>query len=105
MEKKKKPNHKPEPEKSDTPKIDRTVDNDIRKKMNTLNSSLSEGIQGLPVLGVNEAGEQDFTIKLYSTGILTLDKALNGGLPCGRITELFGEEQGGKSLISMVAAG
>lgn len=85
--------------------IDRTVAQDLRKKVAAINKGLSETITGLPVFGVNEDGEQDFTIKLYSTGILALDKALNGGLPCGRITELFGEEQSGKSLIAMVAAG
>lgn len=47
---------------------------------------------------------KDFSKKFYSTGILTIDKALSGGLPWGRITEFFGEQQSGKSLISMTCA-
>ena len=85
--------------------VDKVVAGDLRKQIAAINKGLSESIQGLPVFGVNEDGVQDFSIKLFSTGILALDKALNGGLPCGRITELFGEEQSGKSLIAMVAAG
>lgn len=41
-------------------------------------------------------------IEYFSTGILSLDYALNGGVPEGRITEFFGEEQSGKTLIAML---
>ena len=40
-----------------------------------------------------------------STGLLQLDWALNGGLPKGRFTELYGENQSGKSTLAMFIAG
>jgi recombination protein RecA len=41
-------------------------------------------------------------IERISTGILTLDMMLGGGLPLGRIVELFGIESGGKSTIALM---
>jgi recombination protein RecA len=40
-------------------------------------------------------------IKRISTGILTLDTILGGGLPLGRVGELFGIESGGKTATSL----
>ena len=37
----------------------------------------------------------------HGTGISKLDKALNGGVPKGRITEMFGNEGGGKTTLSI----
>jgi recombination protein RecA len=48
-------------------------------------------------------GVDPYKIKLYTTGILNLDDALGGGLPVGMITELYGEEQSGKTLISLLS--
>jgi len=47
----------------------------------------------------------DFTtmnIQRLSTGIASLDSALGGGFPLGRIIELYGLPSGGKSLISLL---
>lgn len=43
-------------------------------------------------------------IERISTGIATLDAILGGGLPLGRIIELFGPESGGKTSISLAIA-
>lgn len=51
-------------------------------------------------IGVNFGS--DVKIEYFSTGILSLDYALNGGVPEGRITEFFGEEQSGKTLVAML---
>jgi recombination protein RecA len=41
-------------------------------------------------------------IRVISTGALSLDLALGvGGLPCGRVTELFGPEGGGKTTLAL----
>lgn len=37
----------------------------------------------------------------HPTGIVKLDQALNGGLPKGRITEMFGNEGGGKTTLAL----
>jgi recombination protein RecA len=41
-------------------------------------------------------------IKRLSTGVSSLDKALGGGLPAGRIVEFFGQPSAGKSLIALL---
>lgn len=38
-----------------------------------------------------------------STGSLVLDKAMNGGFPVGKITEIHGENSAGKSLLTLMA--
>jgi recombination protein RecA len=44
---------------------------------------------------------QDFEVEVISTGSLALDMALGvGGLPCGRITEIYGPEGAGKSTLA-----
>lgn len=48
----------------------------------------------------DESGRKD--VKAVSTGILPLDVALGiGGLPRGRITEIYGPEAGGKTTVSL----
>lgn len=80
--------------------IDKSVDMDVSSRLEAINAKLKEKYDILPsVMG------EDLTVKLYSTGNLCLDDALSGGLPVGRITEFYGEEQSGKSLISLLAIG
>lgn len=86
-------------------KIDQTISLDLKKKMEAANQKLTKIIQkeNLPIIDDGSEGSQDLSIPLFSTGILSLDRALSGGLPVGRITELYGEEGSGKSLISLMA--
>ena len=42
----------------------------------------------------------DFKIERITTGIFSLDEALGGGLPRGRIIEVFGKESSGKSTLT-----
>jgi recombination protein RecA len=43
-------------------------------------------------------------VKKVSTGIMTLDEALGGGLPLGRIVEIYGPEAGGKTVTATYLA-
>ena len=44
-------------------------------------------------------------VPVYSTGSLTLDKALGiGGLPKGRVVEIYGPESSGKTTLALSAA-
>lgn len=87
--------------------IDKTVASDLRLKMEAANEKLKKLIdpRTLPVMDDGAEGAQELSIPLYSTGILSVDDALSGGLPVGRMTELYGEEGSGKSLISLVTIG
>jgi predicted ATP-dependent serine protease len=39
--------------------------------------------------------------KRYSTGVLTLDNVLGGGIPSGRIVEIYGPESSGKTSLAL----
>jgi recombination protein RecA len=43
-------------------------------------------------------------IRTVSTGAIGVDVAVNGGIPFGRITELYGPEGGGKTSLALAAA-
>ncbi|CAE7387207.1 recA, partial [Symbiodinium microadriaticum] len=43
-------------------------------------------------------------VPTFSTGALTLDMKLGGGLPYGRIVEVFGPEQSGKTTLALSSA-
>ena len=45
----------------------------------------------------------NYNIETVSTGSITLDKALGGGLPKGRIVEIYGPESSGKTMMSLSA--
>ena len=87
------------------PQVNKSVDEDLRKRVDEVNKKLKDIVSSdtLPVMDDDTKGAQDLSIQLYSTGILTLDRALAGGLPVGRITEFYGEEFTGKSLVSQLA--
>ncbi len=46
----------------------------------------------------------DYETKVFSTGILSLDLALGGGFPEGRIIEIYGSNMSGKTVLSIYAA-
>ena len=43
-------------------------------------------------------------LKMWSTGLASLDYILSGGLPEGRIIELYGKPSSGKSSLAMYVA-
>ena len=44
-----------------------------------------------------------FGVETFGTGAVTLDRALGGGLPRGRIVEIYGPESSGKTTLAMHA--
>lgn len=51
----------------------------------------------------SEADAGGVGVETFSTGALTLDRALGGGLPRGRIVEIYGPESSGKTTLAMHA--
>lgn len=49
--------------------------------------------------------EKDFSVEFVSTGSFCLDEVLGGGLPKGRLIELFGQESSGKSSLAQFFMG
>lgn len=83
---------------SENSTVEKKATSDLQKRLDAINAKLGKKVDKLPGLDTEER-----QLKLYATGVRTLDIALSGGLPVGRITEFFGEEQSGKSLISLLA--
>lgn len=52
-----------------------------------------------------ESDEDERSVKFISTGIVSLDLALGGGIPTGRIVEVFGPESSGKSTLALHCIG
>lgn len=73
----------------------------IHKDLLAIQKSVNSKIKG----GIVTGASYD-PIQCYSTGIKTLDKQLGGGLPKGKIVEIFGPESSGKTtlMIACIAA-
>ena len=56
------------------------------------------------IMRLGEA-QQHMAVEVIPTGSLTLDIALGGGVPRGRITEIYGPEMAGKSTVAMHVVG
>lgn len=53
------------------------------------------------VVSLGSTKGEPLRIERWSTGLPELDSILGGGMPCGRIIEMFGAEGSGKSSLSM----
>ena len=60
--------------------------------------------RGLKVTALSDENSPCIVHEKLSTGCLALDAILGGGLPVGRITEIYGDESSGKSLIAAQVA-
>lgn len=81
-----------------------SIPNEASEKLNAIRMAM-EQIQRQygkgSIMKFGEAAEK-MTIDVISTGALPLDIALGvGGLPCGRITEVFGPEASGKTTVCL----
>ena len=87
-----------------TKKIDIIKPMNDKEKDNTLEIALAQIEKSFGKGAVMRLGEQGNSEQIQSipTGSLTLDTALGiGGLPRGRIIEIFGAESAGKSTLAM----
>lgn len=73
----------------------------IHKDLLAIQKSINGKVKGAIVTGVSYE-----PIQCYSTGVKTLDKELGGGLPKGKIVEIYGLESSGKTtlMIGSIAA-
>jgi recombination protein RecA len=69
----------------------------LEAAMNDINSSFGKG----SVTRLGSAGGA--LVETFPSGCLTLDFALGGGLPKGRIVEIFGPESSGKTTLALHA--
>lgn len=66
-----------------------------------LSSQLAKMGMDAEVSLTNDLGK----VKWFSSGILALDYLIGKGFPRGRIVEIYGPESGGKTSVSLIAAG
>lgn len=71
----------------------------ISKAIALINKDLGE--ESVMLLGSDTANHD---IKRVSTGSITLDQALMGGIPLGRTVEIFGPEASGKTTVALYVA-
>ena len=56
------------------------------------------------VVRLGDEGGGGHGVALQPTGVMTLDAALGGGLPTGRVVEVYGPESSGKTTLALQAA-
>lgn len=75
------------------------------KRTNTSTSSLDKALAELNNAGKIQISRGSDTpaqeLERLPTGIMRLDAAIGGGIPRGRITELYGKEAGGKTTLAL----
>ena len=77
----------------------------MKKTGNTLESILPQIRKDLGERSIVSLGDEaDLTVPRLSTGVVALDAAMSGGLPLGRMVEIFGPEAAGKTSVAMMTA-
>jgi recombination protein RecA len=75
------------------------------KKTNTATNALDKALAELNKAGNIQIGRGSdmpaLNIDRLPTGIMKLDAAIGGGIPRGRITEVYGRESGGKTTLAL----
>ncbi|HEY9762147.1 MAG TPA: recombinase RecA [Trichocoleus sp.] len=78
--------------------------NDSSEKQKALSLVLNQIERNFGKGAIMRLGEADrMQIETVSTGALTLDLALGGGLPKGRVIEIYGPESSGKTTVALHA--
>ena len=80
-------------------KTNKTTQNKLRKEIKSLAKDLNKD-RDYSVAGYLDEDGLPSVYDRISTGSTTLDKMLNGGIPIGRIVEIFGWESSGKSTLA-----
>ena len=84
-------------------KTDNKKQNDLKEKNKSLDAAISQIDQNFGKGSVMRLGQQQaLDVEAISTGSLSLDLALGiGGLPKGRIIEIYGPESSGKTTLAL----
>ena len=76
----------------------------ISEKQKALNGVLSQIERNFGKGSIMRLGESArMRVEMIPTGALTLDMALGGGLPKGRVIEIYGPESSGKTTVALHA--
>jgi len=88
----------------DASKSDTSQPTNVDAKRKSLEEALSRAEKNFGKGAVMRLGERThMNVETIPTGSLSLDIALGGGLPRGRIVEIFGPEGGGKTTLTLHA--
>ena len=84
-------------------KSDNKKEQEIKEKNKALNAAISQIDQNFGKGSVMRLGQQQaMDVESISTGSLSLDLALGiGGLPKGRVVEIYGPESSGKTTLAL----
>ncbi|MBE9138718.1 recombinase RecA [Nodosilinea sp. LEGE 07088] len=78
--------------------------NDVTEKQKALSMVLNQIERNFGKGAIMRLGEASrMTVETIPTGALTLDLALGGGLPKGRVIEIYGPESSGKTTVALHA--
>ena len=88
-------------------KPDNKKQQEFKEKNKALNAAISQIDQNFGKGSVMRLGQQQaMDVESISTGSLSLDLALGiGGLPKGRVIEIYGPESSGKTTLGLTSCG
>ena len=83
-------------------KEDKKINDNNEKKQKLINETLDEIKRRFGEGAIMKLGEtKTMNVEFTSTGSISLDIALGGGIPKGRIIEIYGPESSGKTTLSL----
>lgn len=87
----------------DNPKETNTAPNDAKERSKAIDMAMSQIEKAFGKGSIMKLGaESKLDVQVVSTGSLSLDLALGvGGIPRGRVTEIYGPESGGKTTLAL----
>ena len=90
----------------DNPKEITAAPNDAKERAKAIETAMSQIEKAFGKGSIMKLGaESKLDIQVVSTGSLSLDLALGvGGIPRGRVTEIYGPESGGKTTLALAIA-
>lgn len=85
-------------------KTDKAADNDRAERLKAIDLAVSQIEKQFGTGSIMRLGEaHKIDVETISTGSLSLDLALGGGIPKGRIVEIYGPEASGKTTLALHA--
>ncbi len=85
-------------------KLDKKVESEQAERLKAVDLAVSQIEKQFGVGSIMKLGEgHKIDVEMISTGSLSLDLALGGGIPKGRIIEIYGPESSGKTTLALHA--